>query len=534
MCRTPPPDALPTLIAASPSQSSPAPSENSNATHSARRTRIQLPSAISPVHPSLARRISAGAVLPPNDLLFQSAISPKIAFCYGQDLCPESDDAHQYQQEAVLIEILHSIQNRGGRCPSLSVLDDIVQMLRQTLYHPDPVFATAIETDFYAIDIVEPTWSILSLRYELLLHILEQFPDCASIDWSLISRFFFLTQVRDRREREYIQRILMLYFDIRLRDRSRFIRTMGNALALVSEKEYCPLAAAPLLGCANHLVSTWFEPFRPQLLDLFHQVVLPLFASDFLTLFSGQLGRLLVDGYLAQRPALSWSILEAVQRHWPRLSGGKPACFAELLLSIVLRISDADLASMHIHLFDFLANLVRSPSAAVVRVILSIFDRPAWGTVFETVGIGALRPLILAIDGVSKTHWAVDVRARGAAIVASVRRKSAAMEPEADGFETNLNEAKARARNRAWQDIAAAAGQSWEGGKSLVEGRPGSLDQAAISFLPEKCDRPAAVAAVPPGFRHSFSCEVVAGPFAMMKIAREPENLVPKSPSVGS
>jgi hypothetical protein len=294
-------------------------------------------------------------------------------------------------------------------------------MIVKNILRVDPVFPSALDTYLYTIEVVEPTWPILKNCYDLLQDFMLKFHDWPSLNMGLCKRLFFLSQQPDRRERDALHHILVTYYDIRPSDRHEFIRTLGSRLVFIQEEIYTPLAAVPLLMCVTHVITHESQRYRIPLLDLLQVGVLPLLDSQYLPIFGPALALTLTNGYLQGSPELSWMILEAIQKHWPKTSGVKQVCFADLLLSVLLRIPQTDFLAIHKDLFPFLAQLALSTNAIVITIVFSIFDRPAWCRLLKLVGFQAVEPLYDALC-VNQKHWMATIRAKSAQLLESIAK----------------------------------------------------------------------------------------------------------------
>jgi hypothetical protein len=298
------------------------------------------------------------------------------------------------------------------------------QMVVQNVIRVDPVFPTALQTIMYSVAIVEPAMPHLTPCYRILIRLIGCFPSADFINFSLVRRLLFLTQLPDPSERHLVSEVLKKYHMTHPEEHLQFIRTLKSTLSSFLENELIPLAGIPLITVVAHCIGANSRSHRDEVLSLVRTGVIPLLSHKSLNLFFNPYKSLVFQIVLPEFPDEAISLAVKLQNTWPVQCGPKEACFTELLLGIPPILKPNQLSICARQLFTFLAYLLRSVNFAVLMAVMSIFERPDWNSVLRAHGPIAIDRLYPRVSDLSKMGENYDVGAKSLKVMALMEKQS--------------------------------------------------------------------------------------------------------------
>jgi hypothetical protein len=268
-------------------------------------------------------------------------------------------------------------------------------------------------------------WGYLRICYKTLRAVMMIIPDNKAINFKVVRRFLFLSQLPDKEERCEIADILGLYFDTRPAERFDLLVAVRDQLVLLREVPLIPYCGVTLLMVMRHIFAQASAEFRPAVVSVIANAVIPLVTSPDVAVFYPVLRTLILD-FVAHWPRAGIGVLAKLQRLWPLTCGAREALFVNLVMHVAVIIEKTDFA---LTFFRFIGALFSSPNFLVVDQLLSTLDRPE-GRAF----LAAHRDLVARyiagpVAELPVVHWSNEVRKKASAFLPSVLAMVAGLTP---------------------------------------------------------------------------------------------------------
>lgn len=355
------------------------------------------------------------APLPPvTDPSFEELLGGKLHLCSQLMDFSATDETARLRDEKsdTLLELDSLLENRREALKLNGMLRRaIFRMIATNVLREDPVFPTAQKTGDYTINVLEPSWAHLFLCHQMLTRFVVLFPDAEYVNFSVVQRALFLTQVPDANERVHFVNFLKAYYDTHPGERVRFLKAVRDKLVLLREGGLVPFCAMPLLLCVTHILSRGICDMLKVFKDMVTQALLPLLAHRYLPVYYQNYKTTLVM-VARELPELKLVILQAIQDLWPVCSGTKSAFTADLLVYMASTIPGPVFALMSGQFFLFCAKQCYSDNFKLVSAILSMFTRDYIVRFIRENAVAAIDRLYEPLQHVAKNHWCLAVRER--------------------------------------------------------------------------------------------------------------------------
>lgn len=360
--------------------------------------------------------------LPPvNDASFEMLLAAKLEVC-SQVMDFTNRDAQTKQKEEkakALIELISYFENtREAKKLNGKLQRAIFRMIELNVLRVDPKFPSSLETGDYTLSVIEPAWPHLFFCHQLLTRFVNLFPEAEFVNFSVVKRALFLTQLPDANERVHLVNFLKAYYDTHVNDRLDFIRSLRDRLILLAEVPLVPLCGMPLLLCANHVLSRGLtDPeVREVYKDMIKQAVVPLFGHTHMSLFYSSFKSLLVLS-IKEIPELTSIVLKGLQNKWPVAGGMKEQLATDLVITISSTLSQSDFSLFSANFFVFLARRMYSPNYKVVNTILSMYSKEDLRKFVKDNSTLLIDKLYVPFHEAAENSWCHAIREKAAGMI---------------------------------------------------------------------------------------------------------------------
>lgn len=384
--------------------------------------------------------------LPPvTDPSFEELLASKLHLCSQLfDFTVKGQDAKQKDEKSkTLLELLSLFENKREALKLNGKLRRaIFRMIERNVLRVDPVFPTAVKTSDYTLNILEASWPHLFTCHQLLTHFVYLFPDAEFVNFGVVRRAFFLTQVPDANERVHFVNFLKAYYDTHPKERLEFLRVVRDKLVLLADDTLVPYCGMPLLLCVMHILTRGVNEMLDEFTSLVKEALLPLLSHRYLPLYySTYKSAILTILGSVGLPDMKLDVLNAIQAKWPIQSSAKESLFGDLLASVVSLMPSSTFSLFARQFFLFSARLCYSPNYKAVNAMLAIFAREDLKKFVKENLSMSINQLYEPIYWASKHHWCIAIRERAVTVLETLetmakpdcQRKKTSIKAKEDG-----------------------------------------------------------------------------------------------------
>jgi hypothetical protein len=271
-----------------------------------------------------------------------------------------------------------------------------------------------VQTLDYAVPVVDPAWSHVSLCYHIMALLLTVFPGAEFINLPFVARLLSMTQMPDARERTAIVTFVKLYWDTRVRERLPLVRALACQFALVRQLPLPPWTSASLLLIARHAVTLAADEMVVAFWQMTVHSILPLICSQHLLLFHSEL-----KAYLAELhrvwPQLRVLSLWNIQMGMPLMGDSVSQYVTDLVVSIAMGLERRLFSFMATPFFAWLGEILRLPNRFLALTVLNLIIREENDAFVRHYASPIVHHCYSAICDIAQDHWHEEVRARASA-----------------------------------------------------------------------------------------------------------------------
>ena len=351
--------------------------------------------------------------LPPvTDPSFEELLGQKLHLCSQlMDFTVKGENDKQKDEKSkTLMELLSLFENKREALKLNGKLRRaIFRMIERNVLRVDPVFPTAAKTSDYTLNIVEPSWPHLFTCHQLLTQFVILFPDAEYVNFAVVQRALFLTQVPDANERIHFVNFLKAYYDTHPKDKRALLHVVRDKLILLVDVKLVPYCAMPLLLCLTHMMLRDVRNMREDFVHVAKEALLPLMGHRYLPLYYGTY-KTAIAMVVRELPEVRVAIFNQLQAKWPVQCGAKEGLFCDLLIYMVSQIPSSAFVLFARQFFMFSARLCYSPNFKVVNNVLALFGREELNKFIKENVTMAVNQLYEPFYWASQHHWCIAIR----------------------------------------------------------------------------------------------------------------------------
>jgi hypothetical protein len=352
----------------------------------------------------------------PTDPTFESILRAKLDLC--DVLCDCQSRAHEKfgrakeQALSEFVRFLKDLKERNGNDFNPRFQRGLFLMVCHNVLTANPSKCPShVQTDDYAIPILDPAWGHLSLCYHILALLLSAFPSAEFINLPFVAKLLPMVRLPDSRERAAIVAFLKLYWDIRATERRAMLLAIGNQFAAVRETILPTWTSAALLPLARHALCTSPPDWGESFLELYVNAIVPLVVSAHLRRFLNELKDYMADFHRAW-PEFRVLSLWHIQKECALVDWSVSQWCVDLIVSIVVGLDRRLFAMMAPCFFAWFADLLALPNFHVALTVLGIIVRGEHQAFVRGQASAIIHRCYGAITVLAQEHWQCEVRAR--------------------------------------------------------------------------------------------------------------------------
>ena len=375
------------------------------------------------VDPEMTNVVTFGAVrdvsrkelpiieLPPipgiKDISYEMIMSAKLELC--SEILDFSNKEIQVQQKEEKRKTLNELIQYFEHCGESKRINSIYQravfrMLDKNIFRNDPKFPSALETYNYTLNVVEPSWPHLLYCYQLLNRFIHVFPEAEFVNFSVMKKALFLTQLPDSNERFQLVRFLKSYYDLHPKEQPKILKELKFYLIMLRNGVLNPYSLMPLLMFLSHILTKNSNNITEECMSAFKEGALPLIGFTYLI---GQYQHLKNFFINAMRidPLFGFLALQELQRMWPRQSGTKKQLMIDFMINIAQGFQHNTFEQIAHTFFKFLANNLLTYHHKIILSVLSIWTNPEYKKFVTENSAIAVNKMYEAVQDLAKNHW---------------------------------------------------------------------------------------------------------------------------------
>ena len=221
------------------------------------------------------------------DKNFETILKKKLEICNEIYSFNDSEQNMLIENKGhVLQEILNIFEeSKNVQKISLNIQKELFDTLYVNIFEQNPKFPDLLESNFYTVPIVDPTWPHLSLSFDILNSFVSFFPNNKCFTNSLLKRAIYLLSLPDAHVRKAMFSFIKQLLDKRIDFYHVVLKSASEQLQNVVYEVIPPYCAGTLLRLLGVLFTK--SNMRPP--ASFHEIiqknVLPLLSSRFFSVF---------------------------------------------------------------------------------------------------------------------------------------------------------------------------------------------------------------------------------------------------------
>lgn len=284
------------------------------------------------------------------------------------------------------------------------------------------IFDYYMLTDHECLDSIHPReWSHISIVYDIAINFIKlpQFNQdvCLHLCGDLIKLSVYESRTCDDREQSKLSTLFLALYQKITKLRKFALDVSQFSLSRIIYEGEPFTSAKPLLSSLSRIIAGFHEPLKPQNVQLFHDIILPLHRNSYIAYFAKELFTCVVQ-FLEHDHSLVLDLLKVLIRDWPRLNPQKQILFIDEIALLSSFVENSFLTDVIRLITPQLMISLMGCHAAISEKVLSMWE------VNDFVWLMTVEPsisyplLIPTIYEVGLSYWNLEIRLIASAVLA--------------------------------------------------------------------------------------------------------------------
>ena len=254
----------------------------------------------------------------------------------------------------------------------------------------------------------EPSWTHLSIVYQILTKIFYEFPDAKFFDFSTIQKLMKVSGTGDSRERTQISIFVSRFISVRGEYLNDIIALFSSIVAAYLDHQNSPHSVLTVITIFNFIIKDLHEA-KHGFTTFLRKLLIPLMADSNFPFFQSQLVEI-YHFFIDENTRNTGYIGRLIVNKWPKQNTCKQVVFLSLLMKCIPKMHSKDLHEILPKALSIIAKATDSDCSKVAEAAFSM-----WTTLgFEKI-INDNLPLIFKyfpkhVLNARNYHWYQTVR----------------------------------------------------------------------------------------------------------------------------